>query len=118
MNHPAEVNHRVLQALGSDFHPTLRSVQTLANHDRMAPRPTRTGIAHPILPILEDPSSSSSESPPTPLRTTREGIRLEITPISMVRASNPEVAPVIARDNQVQPPPHPDLDNPETNPEA
>ena len=51
---------------------------------------TRTGTARP--PIPSDYPMSASDLPPTPPQTTREGARLEITPVSTLEIPRPEIA--------------------------
>ena len=64
------------------IHPRTISTGFLCRDSLPNPRITRTGIAHPHLPV--DPFE------PSPLLTTTDGIRLEITPASMQMRSNPE----------------------------
>ena len=110
------VNFQVLRSVNHSFHPTLQPVTTLSANLLVPPVITRTGTVHPRLPNIDE-SSTSSESPPTPLRTTREGIRLEITPVAMVQRSQPEVVSVIPREHSLREPTH-GTEDPETNPEA
>ena len=64
------------------IHPKTIPTGFLMRDDLPTPRVTRTGTAHPSLP--EEPFE------PSPLLTTMDGIRLEITPASMQMRSNPE----------------------------
>ena len=64
------------------IHPRMISTGFLCRDDLPNPRITRTGTVHPQLPL--DPAEPSS------LRTTADGIRLEITQTSMQMRINPE----------------------------
>ena len=64
------------------IHPRTMSITCLGRESLPNPRVTRTGIVNPSLP--------AETFEPSPLRTTPEGIRLEITPASMQFRSYPE----------------------------
>ena len=114
------LTNRVLSGVDSRFHPTrLMAVDSITEEMRVAPLFCRTGVVHPPLPLLERPSvssssSSASYSPPSPLRTTPEGIRLEITPTAMVLRNRPEEEVPVVTD----PPIAGEQPDPETNPEC
>ena len=80
---------RTLRSLNENFHPPMNPISQLSPNLLAVPVVTRTGVVHPVLPQT-DASSSSTFSPQSSLRTTPEGIRLEITPVSMVFRSTPE----------------------------
>ena len=111
------LNFHVLSNIDIHMHPRLQPVTLLPNHLRVPPVITRTGTVHPPLPVIDD-SSSVSSSPPSPLRTTESGIRLEITPVSMMQQSRPEVVPVIPRNHVIRDPSPDFYGDPEVNPEA
>ena len=64
------------------IHPRTTSITCLDRRSLPSPRATRTGVVNPSLP--------AEPFEPSPLRTTPEGIRLEITPASMQFRSHPE----------------------------
>ena len=82
---------RTLNSLGVDFHPPLRYVESLTPAAFQPPRQTRTGMINPPLPLLDRPTSTMETMMESPLRTTVDGIRLEITPAAMIhRRVGPE----------------------------
>ena len=84
-----EAIRRTLRSLTSNFHPPLRPISLLSPSLLAVPITTRTGIVNPPLPV-SDSSSSPHDSSASPLRTTPEGLRLEITPVAMVSRRTPE----------------------------
>ena len=85
-HHPnlvVETNATTLRSLGANLRRPIRLVYRLPYQMRTLPIIARTGSAHPHLPLLDGPSTSPG-TPPTPLRTTREWIRFEITPTATV----------------------------------
>ena len=112
------LNFRVLSNMNDRFHPPLLPVTSLSPRFLVPPIITRTGVVHPRLSLIDE-SSSSSSSPPSPLRTTETGIRLEITPVAMVSRNQPEVVPVVPQNHTPRDPEEaPVIGDPETNPEA
>ena len=108
---------RTLRRLGTDFHPPLRLVSELTAAQMGEARHTRTGRINPPLPYLTDPREAwPADSPLRSLRTTPEGIRLEITPASMVFRSIPEETR--SSESSSPPTPVPVRGNPEDDPEA
>ena len=110
-------NH-VLSGVDQRFHPVLLlSVDTITEDMRVAPRPSRTGVIHPLpfarasgFKLVVDVVVFSI----APLRTTPEGIRLEITPTAMVLRNRPEEeAPAVT-----EPPIPSEHPSPETRPEC
>ena len=86
-NPSRDENRRTLRSLSADFHPPLRPISQLTPNHLAVPITTRTGIVHPPLPV---DVSNQYEVPSSSLRTTPEGIRLEITPAAMVQRLTPE----------------------------
>ena len=112
------LNFRVLASANDHFHPRLRPVSTLSNHLLVPPIITRAGVVHPRLSLIDE-SSTSPSSPPSPLRTTETGIRLEITPVAMVPRNQPEVVPVVPQNHSPRDPEEaPVVGDPEIDPEA
>ena len=108
---------RTLRRLGEHFHPPLRLVSELSPNQMVESRQTRTGRIHPPLPYLSDPRQEwPADSPLRSLRTTPEGIRLEITPASMVFRSIPEETR--SSESSSHPTPIPVRGNPEEDPES
>lgn len=70
-------------------HPKLLSVENLPPHLLARPIQTRTGVIHPALPV--DYPMSRASSPSSPLRTTVDGVRLEITPTATLALNRPEI---------------------------
>ena len=69
--------------------PKLFSVSNLPPHLIVRPFRTRTGTVNPPLP--GDYPMSDASPLPSPLRTTSDGVRLEITPTAMLALSRPEI---------------------------
>ena len=61
----------------------------LPPHLLARPITTRTGVVHPSLPV--DYPMSNASNPAAPLRTTSDGVRLEIDPTSMLARTRPEI---------------------------
>ena len=89
------LNTSVLQQLQPDCHPqSLLRVTEITGAMMVITYRIRAGVIHPPLPFLDPPSSAVSSTPettpPSPLRTTPGGIRLEITLAAMVLRNRPE----------------------------
>ena len=93
------LTYRAIGDLRIDFHPlALLPVGGVAEDWRVSEYRGRPGVIHPPLPLLEPPPSrsSSSATPPSPLRMTADGIRLGIPPPTMVsRNRTGEEVPVV-----------------------
>ena len=74
-----------LNTLGPNFHPPLRYIESLTSTAFVTSQQTRTGLVNPPLPLLDHPSNHTETMTASSLRTTPEGIRLEITPEAMIR---------------------------------
>ena len=116
---PARDRDRTLRQLNASFHPPLRLITELPESQRVRSIITRTGQIHPPLPVLTDPrDASSTTSPVSSLRTNSEGIRLEITPASMILRSVPEETRSSESSSPSTPASIPAPKNPEEDPEA
>ena len=76
---------RTISNLSARFHPRLRTIEYLRPDQLVEPCVTRTGAVNPVLPKANPITSTSYGTPPSSLRTTSEGIRLEITPEAMIQ---------------------------------
>ena len=82
---------RTLNSLNQNFHPPLLYVESLTSPAFRQSQQTRTGVVHPPLPVLDRPTSHTETTSSSGLRTTADGIRLEITPAAMIqRRVDPE----------------------------
>ena len=81
---------RTISNLSARFHPQLRTIEYLRPELLSPSIPTRTGLVNPPLPKAPAIATPIYGVSPSPLRTTREGIRLEITPVAMVLQTQPE----------------------------
>ena len=92
--HPIDFNHRMIENariiddLNRRFHPTPLPVSRLQANQMVESRPTRTGAVNPPIPIGDETSLTGGRVP-GPLRTTPQGIRLEIAPASLLNQTQP-----------------------------
>ena len=81
---------RTISNLSSRYHPRLRAISYLRPELMSTPILTRTGLVNPPLPKAPETNTPTHGVASSSLRTTREGIRLEITPVAMVLQTQPE----------------------------
>lgn len=103
--------------LSARFHPRLRTIEYLRPDQLAESRVTRTGTVNPPLPKADSISTTTYGSPPSSLRTTPEGIRLEITPVSMVLQTQPENHVPSTTETSESPPADERPSSPELNPD-
>ena len=121
-NPPSTTHHRILEnnqilrTLDVNFHPRLMSVGGLSPGHFSNARPPQAGMINPPLPILDHFARTYPKAPES-LRTTEQGIRLEITPAAMsLREPPEEQRPIVT-----PPTPPPESESflpPELDPEA
>ena len=81
--------HSVIDGMPCDFRPTLQPNEELTESQTVNSIIARAGLANPPLPTLMALLASTSAAP-SALRTTAQGIRLEITPAAMLLRTHPE----------------------------
>ena len=90
------IMNRTLINLDPNARPVLFQINQLTLSMRISSLQTRTGNVNPPLSVLGDPRAQIPQAPEA-LRTTAEGMRLEITPsATMLRAPPENQRPVVA----------------------